>query len=74
MVGGGTDSGFSSFLSMLAMPLNCRLCRCMATYVAILHDGAKVPYCAKHLPKWRALDEKRAYEELLRSIRRSLDA
>jgi len=56
------------------MHLNCRLCKRQATYIAILHDGAKVPYCAKHLPKWRALQEKRAYEDLLHVIRRCLDA
>jgi hypothetical protein len=59
---------------MVAMHLNCRLCQRHATYIAILHDGAKVPYCAKHLPKWQVLEEKRAYEDLLRTIRRCLDA
>jgi hypothetical protein len=59
---------------MVAMHLNCRLCKRQATYIAILHDGAKVPYCAKHLPKWRALEEKRGYEDLLHIIRRCLDA
>jgi hypothetical protein len=59
---------------MVAMHLNCRLCKRQATYIAILHDGARVPYCTKHLPKWQASEEKRGYEDLLRIIRHCLDA
>jgi hypothetical protein len=47
--------------------LRCRLCRAKAVYVAVLHDGARIPYCAKHLPDWQALDDK-TFDELIAAL------
>jgi hypothetical protein len=40
-------------------------------FVAVLHDGARVPYCAKHLPNWKEPKED-AYEKLMRALRKAL--
>jgi len=61
-------------LGMMGIQPNCRLCQRRATYIAILHDGAKVPYCSKHVPEWQAKEEERAYDNLLRAIRACCDA
>jgi hypothetical protein len=34
----------------------CRMCRKSAVYIAVLHDGARIPYCRKHLPDWHGLN------------------
>jgi hypothetical protein len=54
-------------------PERCRLCGSEAIFVAVLHDGARVPYCFKHFPQWYQLDEKVEYENLVAAIRRYLN-
>jgi hypothetical protein len=51
----------------------CRVCRAEAVFVAILHDGARVSYCPKHLPTWKE-PELDAYRELLRALRQAVSA
>jgi len=48
----------------------CRVCKKTAVYLAILHDGARVPYCRKHLPRWNVDPEKLAYQRLMALLRR----
>jgi hypothetical protein len=54
----------------------CRVCRAEAMFVAVLHDGAHVPYCRDHLPDWKALDQSAAmegaYQQFLISLRQAL--
>jgi hypothetical protein len=45
----------------------CRICQAEAVYVAVLHDGARIPYCQKHLPDWQALDHK-TFDELIKAL------
>ncbi len=33
----------------------CRMCRKAAVFIAILNDGARIPYCEKHLPEWQGV-------------------
>ena len=49
--------GFSFGTSTGTAMERCRLCGRAAIFIAVLHDGAKVPYCAGHLPRWQAMQE-----------------
>jgi len=42
-------------------------------YLVIHHDGAWVPYCRSHMPRWNVDPKKQAYEHLMALLKRWSD-